>query len=306
MKFFPAFDFRNPDLIRYIKLTLPLIVGLTMMFSTEIFLKFFGSFLPPGSIAGLNYGLRVMLMMVGLFGQAVGVAATPFLSRLAVEKRFDEMNSLLNTTLRYLGLVIPFSVLFIVLRKEVVTILFQRGQFDQAATALTAQVLLFLMTGAFAFAAQTVVVRGYYAMQNTLLPAAIVSFTVLLSVPIYIIGMNLMGVSGIALAISISSILQVMLLYFVWNRTSGNSQSRKVYLFYGRMFILAAILGGILEPLKNLIHLQLAENTFFNSLIICLIVGTLFLFFIVVIAKRLDIPEITDTINQIKARLHRA
>jgi uncharacterized membrane protein YdcZ (DUF606 family) len=97
-----------------------------------------------------------------------------------------------------------------------------------------------------------------------------------------------------------------MLLYFVWNRTSGNSQSRKVYLFYGRMFILAAILGGILEPLKNLIHLQLAENTFFNSLIICLIVGTLFLFFIVVIAKRLDIPEITDTINQIKARLHRA
>jgi putative peptidoglycan lipid II flippase len=306
MKFFPAFDFRNPDLIRYIKLTLPLIVGLTMMFSTEIFLKFFGSFLPPGSIAGLNYGLRVMLMMVGLFGQAVGVAATPFLSRLAVEKRFDEMNSLLNTTLRYLGLVIPFSVLFIVLRKEVVTILFQRGQFDQAATALTSQVLLFLMTGAFAFAAQTVVVRGYYAMQNTLLPAAIVSFTVLLSVPIYIIGMNLMGVSGIALAISISSILQVMLLYFVWNRTSGNSQSRKVYLFYGRMFILAAILGGILEPLKNLIHLQLAENTFFNSLIICLIVGTLFLFFIVVIAKRLDIPEITDTINQIKARLHRA
>jgi len=306
MKFSPAFDFRNPDLIRYIKLTLPLIVGLTMMFSTEIFLKFFGSFLPPGSIAGLNYGLRVMLMMVGLFGQAVGVAAMPFLSRLAVEKRFDEMNSLLNTALRYLGLVIPLSVLFIVLRKEVVTILFQRGQFDPDATALTANALLFLMTGAFAFAAQTVVVRGYYAMQNTLLPTALSSFSVLLSIPIYIIGMNLMGVSGIALAISLSSILQVTLLYFFWNRRSGNTQSGKVYLFYGRMFILAAILVGILEPLKNMLRFQLAENTFFNSMIICLIIGPLFLFFIMVVAKRFNIPEITDTINQIKSRLHRS
>ncbi|MFO7558404.1 MAG: murein biosynthesis integral membrane protein MurJ [Desulfobacterales bacterium] len=306
MQFSPTFTFRNPDLIRYIKLTLPLIVGLTMMFSTEIFLKFFGSFLPPGSIAGLNYGLRVMLMMVGLFGQAIGVAATPFLSRLAVENRLDEMNTLLNTTLRYLGLVIPFSVLFIVLREEVVTILFQRGQFDSTATALTARVLLFLMTGAFAFAAQTVVVRGYYAMQNTLLPTALCSFAVLLSVPLYIIGMNLMGVSGIALAISVSSILQVTLLYAFWNRRSGNTKSGKVYLFYGRMFILAAILGGILEPLKNLIRLQLAENTFFNSLITCLIVGTLFLFCVIVIARRFNIPEITDTINQLKARIHRS
>jgi len=306
MKFSLFFHFRNPDLIRYITLTLPLIFGLTMMFSTEIFLKFFGSFLPAGSIAGLNYGLRVMLMMVGLFGQAVGVAATPYLSRLAVEKRLDELNNLLNTTLRYLGLVIPLSALLMVLRTEVVVILFQRGRFGPAATALTAQVLLFLMTGAFAFAAQTVVVRGYYAVQNTLLPAAMSSFAVLLSIPVYIVGMKFWGISGIALAISLSSILQVLILYMIWNRKNRNTQSRDVYLAYGRLLVLSAILGGILELLKNQLHFHLPETTFLSSMIICLIVGALFSLLMIVAAKYFKIQEFTDTIDTIKARFHRA
>ncbi len=80
------------------------------------------------------------------------------------------MNDLLNTTLKYLSIVIPFSVLFIVLRHETVLMLFQRGKFDAHATRITADSLLFLLTGAFAFAAQTVVVRGYYAVQNTIFP----------------------------------------------------------------------------------------------------------------------------------------
>jgi putative peptidoglycan lipid II flippase len=38
-----------------------------MTFSTEFFFKFFGSYLPRGSIAGLNYSLRVMLVLVAFF-----------------------------------------------------------------------------------------------------------------------------------------------------------------------------------------------------------------------------------------------
>lgn len=86
MKFQIKFDFRHPDLRKYVWLTLPLMVGLTMTFSTEFFIKFFGSYLPRGSIAGLNYGLRIMLVLVGFFGQALGMASFPFLARLAAEK----------------------------------------------------------------------------------------------------------------------------------------------------------------------------------------------------------------------------
>ena len=120
MKYKLSFDFRHPDFKKYVFLTLPLMFGLTMTFSTEFFLKFFGSFMPGGSIAALNYGLRIMFIMVGLFGQAVGTAAYPFMARLAAENRLEEMNRLLNDTLRGLSAVVPFSALAMVLRHEIV------------------------------------------------------------------------------------------------------------------------------------------------------------------------------------------
>ncbi|MCK7513255.1 MAG: hypothetical protein MZV70_60645 [Desulfobacterales bacterium] len=48
-----------------------------MTFSTEFLFRFFGSYLPAGSIAVLNFSLRVMLILVGVFGQAVGTASFP-------------------------------------------------------------------------------------------------------------------------------------------------------------------------------------------------------------------------------------
>ncbi len=196
-------NLRHPAFRAYILLTLPLMVGLTMTFSTDIFLKIFGSFLPRGGIAGLNYALKIMQLLVAFFGQAVGVASYPFMAQLANEKKMDELNQLLNSTMRYLALVIPFAALVMVLRYEVVRLLFQRGQFDAAATDLTAGILTFMLIGAFAVAFQTVVVRGFYALQNTLFPALFGSIAVLASIPLYVIGLRIMGAEGVALAISL-------------------------------------------------------------------------------------------------------
>jgi peptidoglycan biosynthesis protein MviN/MurJ (putative lipid II flippase) len=106
-----------------------------------------------------------------------------FMARMAAENKILELNQLLNDTLRYPALVVPFSILVIVLRQETVAILFQRGRFDAAATALTSQVLAFLMIGALTFTAQTILVRGYYAVQNTPFPALYGTTAVLLSIP---------------------------------------------------------------------------------------------------------------------------
>ena len=252
MKFSFIFDIKHPDLKKYILLTLPLMLGLTMTFSTEIFLKFFGSFLPEGSIAALNYSLRTMLILMGFFGQAVGVASFPFMARLAAEGKLSEMNHLLDNTLRYLALVIPFSVLFMVLRHEVILILFQRGRFDAAATTLTSNVLVFMMLGAYAFAAQTVVVRGFFAIQNTLYPAIYGTVAAVISIPVYYVGMQKMGAQGVGLAVSIAATIQVLLLYMIWNKKSVNSGSREVYLFIFKIICLSAVMGVLLEGFRNI------------------------------------------------------
>ena len=296
------FDLRHKALKKYVWLTLPLMVGLTMTFSTEVFFKYFGSYLPPGSISGLNYGMRIMMMMVGLFGQAVGVASFPFMARLAAQNKIIEMNRLLNTTLRYLALVIPFSVLLIVLRHEVVLLIFQRGQFDGAATDLTARVLGYLMIGAFGFSAQTVVVRGFYALQNTLLPAVFGTMAVGMSIPLYIYGMKMMGVTGVALAISVSTVLQVILLYCLWNRRSHNLHSRDVFLFYIKMALLGLLLWFVLKGVRQLLLIQIDATTAMGCLAISVIITGVFAGLFLAFGYGLPIKEIPYFVNRL---LHR-
>jgi len=308
MRFSFVMDLRHPDLIAYVRLTLPLMVGLTMTFSTEFFLKFFGSFMPEGSIAALNYSLRVMLILVGFFGQAVGVASYPFMARLAAEKKIGEMNGLLNTTLRYLALVIPFSVLMMVLRHEIIRILFERGRFDAAATETTAGVLVFIMIGAFAFAAQTIVVRGYFAVQNTLFPALYGTLAAILSLPLYYFGMKQMGAPGIGLAVSLAAMFQVSLLYLLWNRKTHNPQSADVYRFIFKISILSAIMGIFLEGFRNIFltvfrFFGMGAATFSGSLMVCVVTGLLFAALFILAGRMLGIREISDTLGRVAGKL---
>lgn len=290
---------RHPDLKRYVLLTLPLMVGMGMTFSAEFFLKFFGSYLPHGSIAGLNYSLRVMLILVGVFGQSVGVASFPFMARLAVEKKMAEMNRLFNTALRYLFLVIPFSVLLMVLRHEVIRILFQRGRFDAAATALTARLLAFLLIGTFAFAARTVVSRGYYAVQNTLFPAVFDTLAVGLSIPVYFYAMHKMGAAGVALAISLSSIFQVALLYELWNRRSRNRGSRQVYLFFCRVALVSAAIGILLEGFHTFLYTWVSLNTFSGCLLSSVLTAAFFVVLLLAAAYLFHIEEMAELMRRL-------
>ncbi len=276
LRWSPILNPGHPEFKKYLMLTLPLMLGLTMTFSTEIFPKLFGSYLSPGSVASLNYGLRIMFLLVGLLGQAVGVASYPYLSNLAVQDKIGEMNELLNRTLKQISLVIPCSVLVIVLRKEIVFILFERGRFDADSTLVTSTLLVYLMIGAFAFTAQTIVNRGFYAMQNTLFPTIYVSAAVLLTMPLYYIGMIHQGIYGIAMALSLSTIVQVVLLFALWNRKSGNQTGRSVYTFYLKMFLISIPIGLILVGFKQWVLAGIQPETIHGSLVHLISISFLF------------------------------
>jgi putative peptidoglycan lipid II flippase len=306
MRFRPCWNIRHPELLNYLLTTLPLMLGLTMIFSTEVFIKLFGSYLPGGSIASLNYALRVEFILVALVGQAVGVASYPFMARLVAQKRVGEMVGLLDTLLRHLALVIPLSALIMVLRREIVLLLFQRGRFDPAATDLTAEALVWLMVGAVAFAAQTVVVRGFYAMGNTLLPSLLGTLAVLVSIPLYLAGIETMGIAGVALACSLAAILQVALLYGAWNRRIGNHGWRAVMGIYGKMVGLGLIVGPAAAAVRSAVLTQIDGRGFSGSLIVVLATASTFALLLIAAGRLLNIEEINGTVSGLWGRVKRA
>lgn len=302
-KYRPIIRFTHPDLIKYIKLTLPLMLGLTMTFSTEFQLKFFGSFLPEGSIAAMNYSLRVMFIIVGLFGQAVGMASYPFMAKLAGQGNLNELNRLLNQTLKFIFLVIPVCVLFSVLSHEIILILFERWEFDKTATQITQGILPFFMLGAFAFSAQTIVSRGYYAMQNTLFPTVFTSICVILSLPITWFLMKFFGARGVALGLSISVILQTVVLFEFWSKKSRNQGKGSVYAFFIKMLPLSGTIGIILFFSASALRGLISSDTFLGAAVVCVVIGLEFLLIFYAAGRILNITQILSLSETISKRI---
>ncbi len=212
-------DFKDRDFTDYIKKTVPLILGLGMVFSNEIFFRFFGSFLPEGSTSSINYALRTMLIAVAVFGQASGVAFFPYLSKMAIEREFSKMSGLLNTMLYKIALfLLPLSGIMFILSKEIISILYQRGNFDADSVSKTSVVFGIYLTGTFAFSASMIVSRTFYALQNTLLPMLVSTPIALLSIPLYIVCGRLFQANGIAAIAVLSMTVQFIILYLLWIR----------------------------------------------------------------------------------------
>lgn len=296
-------NFRHPQFKAYVYLTIPLMAGLTMTFSTELLLKFFGSFLAPGNIAALNYALRVMFILVGFFGQAVGTASYPFMAGLAARGDMEGLNRLLNTTLKFLLLVIPVSVLFMVLRHEIVFILFQRGAFDGEATRLTAGLLPFILAGTVAFSAQTVVVRGYYAMQNTWFPAIVGTVCVIMTFPLFYLLMTAMQGKGIAIALSVSALFQTGVLFELWNRRSKNPGRKELYQYLCKIIGISILLGAVLWKLRELLCLLLNPSSSQGAILVCLISGVVFAVLFIGSGYLFNIREVPELVRKLKKRL---
>lgn len=290
MRWYGPVRLRHPVLRQYVLTTLPLMLGMGMSFSTEVFYRFFGSYLTTGSIAAINYGLRIVFMLAGVFGQAVGTASYPHLSRLAAKGNMAELHQVLGTTIRYLALIIPVCVLLMVLRQEIVMALFQRGHFDPNATELTASLLPWILVGSFAFSAQSLVVRGYYALQNTLTPSLLGTAVALGCIPLFFLLMNLFGAAGVAFGLSAAAWLQIAILYGVWARAYPHPVHARLLKTIGVLALVGAAVGILLELLRQGVYAVLPPMPAMGSaLLVCSIVGVGFILIMMPIGRWLHL-----------------
>jgi len=305
MRLRPSFRIFHPDFRSFLWLTFPLVLGLSMTFSMEFFFKFFGSMLGKGTVASLNYALRVNLLLVALFGQAAGVASFPFLARLYASGDLPQMLETLNQTIRrYLCLAIPASALMIVAAHETVVVLFKRGAFDHHAVVTTTAMLQVFLAGAFAMAAVNLVVRGFYATRSTWLPALFGSLAVGFSVPLYWLFTRWLGGLGVALGVTVSGFLQAALLYGVWNRRMGN-RGGPTYLALLRALAMTIPLGAALWGLRWLLLRAVDNSRPWGALAICLILGAAFLALTVALAHLFRVTEISSLATRVGNKLHR-
>jgi putative peptidoglycan lipid II flippase len=222
------FDFRHPAIKRIGLLMIPGLIG-TAVYQINVFIDtIFASFLPSGSVSYLFFADRLMEFPLGIFAIAVGMASLPSLSGLAAQGKIEELKETLSFTFRLVSFIsVPAMVGLIALKTPIVNLLFQRGLFDYSATEKTAFALLFYSVGLWAIAGARTIVPAFYSLQDTWTPLKIA--LICLGANVIFIGIFVIPLKhgGLALATSLSSTLNLILLFWKLNMKLGKIDMRK-------------------------------------------------------------------------------
>ena len=167
----PSFDLTHPAAMQVWRMLLPIGLGVSLPNIDQMVNKEFASFLGKGDTTAIMNAYRLMLLPIGVFAQAMAIAVFPTLSGQAADKNIPAMRKTMNQSLRnILFLTVPASVLMYLLAEPIITFLLQSGKYTHADTLVTASALRCLSLGIFAWSCQSLLTRGFYALQNSKVP----------------------------------------------------------------------------------------------------------------------------------------
>lgn len=174
------------------------------------------STIASGSIAIFNLANNLQSFAIGVFGVSFSIAAFPCLAEAVARnnnKLFQKQFS--KTFLKILFFVVPISALMLLERAQIVRIILGAGHFDWDDTYLTAQSLGLFTISIFAQALIPLLARSFYSLSDTKTPVIISIVSMIVNIVASLILVNYMGVLGLALAFSIASFVNMILLLIV-------------------------------------------------------------------------------------------
>lgn len=245
-------DFSHPAIKKTFYLMLPILIGTSAGYINIIVDRIFASGLVEGSISALNFAARVRDLPVSLFASSIAVAIYPTTSELVVANRNDRIIDLLNKSIRFIWLiVIPASIGLIILDKEIIRLLFERGAFDSKATLLTAGALRYYSFGLFAIAVTPIISRTFYSFQDTVTPVVVSFLAIGLNICLNVTLVRIMAHLGLAFATSISGIFSFFILLFLLRKKLGSIGGKRLIIDFSRILIASTIMGVSLLFFKN-------------------------------------------------------
>ncbi len=213
---------RNKGVARLGLLMLPTVFGAAVYQINILLGTLLASFLPVGSVSYLYYADRLVQFPLGVFGIAVSTAALPSLARLAAQGEMEEYDKALSISLGLtLFIALPAAAGLIGLATPVISLLFERGAFSPEAVAATSKALVAYSLGLPFIALSRPLVAAFYALEDTKTPVKVAVISLVVNVVGGVALMQSMAHVGLALAVSISSLLNFVCLYIMLARRRG-------------------------------------------------------------------------------------
>jgi putative peptidoglycan lipid II flippase len=215
------------------------------------------SLLPAGAVSFLYYADRISQLPLGVIGAAVGTALLPVLAaQLRTGKALSAHRSQNRAIELTLAFALPAAFAMAVVPGPIITALFQRGAFDDAAAAATAAALVAYATGLPAFVLVKALTPGFFARGDTATPVKIGLGVVALNLALNLVLTRYLSHVGIALATSIASWVNVALLGWLLARRGQLVLDRRLRRAVPRLLAAAVAMSVVLLVLQAVLFPQ--------------------------------------------------
>ncbi len=212
-----SFNLFHPGVLRTIKLMIPRSIDLAIDQFNWIIQTAISSKLAVGSLTSYYYANNLKNVPLGIFGMAISTAVFPSLIRAAKSKdRARLASAIVRDMCLIMFFVIPSAAIAIVMRGYIVRLLFGFG--DQA----TSDTLGWLAGSIIATSLFFMIARVYYSLEDTLTPLLTSLSSIIINIILSIIFSSRYGVSGLGLALTISTFYELILLMILLTRKIGN------------------------------------------------------------------------------------
>lgn len=218
-----SFDTKHPGVRKVFKLMLPVVLGLSLPGVYAMIMRYYGSHFEAGIVTSLDLSNKLMQAPLGVFGQAFAIAAFPALSQFFAQGDMPRYREQLVRTLRMtIYVTVPVAGLLGIMAPDVIQALLGYGKFrttDPSSVILCLQIFAF---GIPAWCLHPILMRGYFAMQNTVKPIVLGTVTTALFFGLCQAGLATgLGWRGLPLASSISAWFLVTIMLVSLNKDSG-------------------------------------------------------------------------------------
>jgi len=196
----PSFDVSNPAFREWVKLSVPLMLGVSLVTADDWILRHYASS-HVGDITRLTMAKRLFAVPIAVLGQATGQASLPFFARLFNEKKLAEFADTVNDSVyRVSAASLLATAWMMVAALPLIDIVYRRGKFSFQDTQSASIYFFWFSLSLILWSAQGLYARAFYAAGDTLTPMAAVTLITGISLPVYSILFYRFGAVGLAWA----------------------------------------------------------------------------------------------------------
>ncbi|MBQ9267876.1 MAG: murein biosynthesis integral membrane protein MurJ [Clostridia bacterium] len=203
------------------------------------------------ALSAMEYAYKLYVVISGIFTYAIGNIIFPEMSRASADNDKKEYQEIILKALRMMCYVlIPLSIGIMIYRQDIVSVIYERGEFDALSTLRTSSILMYFAFGIIGAGIVEIMNKAFYAKQDTKSPLIAGVIMVVLNVVLCLIFSKIIGVEGLALATSLTALANAITLIVMANRKE-KMIDRTFLLTIAKMIGASLVMGLVVVLLNN-------------------------------------------------------